>query len=46
MHIKTEPSDLLQVMQKVEVCRSQKELAEAVGFSVGKVNYKRVAICT
>jgi len=39
MHIKTEPSDLLQVMQKVEVCRSQKELAEAVGFSVGKVNY-------
>ena len=26
-------------MQKVEECHSQKELADEVGFSVGKVNY-------
>ena len=37
--VKTEAIDLLHVMQKVEVCSSQKELADEVGFSVGKVNY-------
>ena len=38
-HIKTEQIDHLHVMQKVEECHSQKELADEVGFSVGKVNY-------
>jgi len=37
--IKTEQIDHLHVMQKVETCHSQKELADEVGFSVGKVNY-------
>ena len=37
--IKTEQIDHLHVMQKVETCHSQKELANEVGFSVGKVNY-------
>lgn len=37
--IKTEQIDLLQIMQRVEECHSQKELAQSVGFSVGKVNY-------
>ncbi|MEA1954762.1 MAG: MarR family EPS-associated transcriptional regulator [Campylobacterota bacterium] len=37
--IKTEQIDHLHVMQKVEACYSQKELADKVGFSVGKVNY-------
>ena len=37
--IKTEQIDYLHVMQKVETCHSQKELADEVGFSVGKVNY-------
>ena len=37
--IKTEQIDHLHVMQKVETCQSQKELADEVGFSVGKVNY-------
>ncbi len=37
--IKTEQVDYLHVMQKVEECHSQKELADEVGFSVGKVNY-------
>ena len=37
--IKTEQIDYLHVMQKVETCYSQKELADEVGFSVGKVNY-------
>jgi len=37
--IKTEQIDHLRVMQKVEMCHSQKELADEVGFSVGKVNY-------
>ena len=37
--IKTEQIDYLHVMQKVEECHSQKELADEVGFSVGKVNY-------
>jgi len=35
----TDPSDLLHVMQHIETISSQKELAEEVGFSVGKVNY-------
>lgn len=39
IEIKTEQIDHLYVMQKVESCHSQKELAEKVGFSVGKVNY-------
>ncbi|MEA3521805.1 MAG: MarR family EPS-associated transcriptional regulator [Campylobacterota bacterium] len=38
-HINTDQIDLLHVMQKVEDITSQKELAEKVGFSVGKVNY-------
>ena len=37
--IKTEQIDHLYVLQKVETCHSQKELADEVGFSVGKVNY-------
>ena len=37
--VNTEQIDLLHVMQKVESCNSQKELAQSVGFSVGKVNY-------
>lgn len=37
--VNTEQIDLLHVMQKVESCSSQKELAQSVGFSVGKVNY-------
>ena len=37
--VNSEQIDLLHVMQKVESCRSQKELAQSVGFSVGKVNY-------
>ena len=35
----THPSDLLHVMQHIETISSQKELAEEVGFSVGKTNY-------
>ncbi|MEA1918866.1 MAG: MarR family EPS-associated transcriptional regulator [Campylobacterota bacterium] len=37
--INTDQIDLLHVMQKVEDVTSQKELAERVGFNVGKVNY-------
>lgn len=37
--INTDQMDILQVMQKVEEVSSQKELADEVGFSVGKVNY-------
>ncbi len=37
--INTEQIDYLYVMQKVENSTSQKELANDVGFSVGKVNY-------
>ncbi|MEA1920946.1 MAG: MarR family EPS-associated transcriptional regulator, partial [Campylobacterota bacterium] len=36
---KTDPYDLLHVMQKVESHANQKSLAEEVGYSVGKVNY-------
>ncbi|MFT7824751.1 MAG: MarR family EPS-associated transcriptional regulator [Sulfurimonas sp.] len=39
MDVKQEEIDHLQVMQHIERCRSQKELADEVGFSVGKVNY-------
>ena len=39
IEIKSEQLDYLNVMQKVETCHSQKELADEVGFSVGKVNY-------
>ena len=35
----TNPSDLLHVMQHIENSLSQKELADEVGFSVGKTNY-------
>lgn len=35
----TNPTDLLRVMQHRETSSSQKELAEEVGFSVGKANY-------
>lgn len=38
-HRDTDPSDLLHVMQHIETISSQKELAEEVGFSVGKANY-------
>lgn len=38
-HRDTDPSDLLHVMQHIETVSSQKELAEKVGFSVGKANY-------
>ncbi|MDM5272410.1 MarR family EPS-associated transcriptional regulator [Sulfurovum sp. zt1-1] len=34
-----EEIDHLQVMQHIETCNSQQELAHTVGFSVGKVNY-------
>lgn len=37
--INTDQLDYLHIMQKVEECNSQKELADEVGFSVGKVNY-------
>lgn len=36
---KTDPLDLLHVMQNVENHHSQKSLADEVGYSVGKVNY-------
>lgn len=36
---KTNPFDLLHVMQKVEAHNTQKSLADEVGYSVGKVNY-------
>jgi len=36
---KTDPFDLLHVMQKVEKHPTQKSLADEVGYSVGKVNY-------
>ena len=36
---KNELFDHLSIMQHVESCDSQKELAGEVGFSVGKVNY-------
>ena len=39
MQVTPEEKDHLQVMQHIEACRSQKELAQHVGFSVGKVNY-------
>lgn len=39
MQVKEEEMDHLQVMQYIEQCGSQKELANEVGFSVGKVNY-------
>ena len=35
----TSPSDLLHVLQHIETITSQKELAQEVGFSVGKTNY-------
>lgn len=38
-HIKTEQIDYLSIMQNLEACSSQKELAGRAGFSVGKVNY-------
>lgn len=44
MQIKTEQIDYLQVMQNVEEVNSQKELADKVGFSVGKVNYVMKAL--
>ena len=37
--INTDQIDYLRVMQRVEESTSQKELANEVGFSVGKVNY-------
>lgn len=39
MQVTQEEIDYLQVMQNIEACSSQKELAKSVGFSVGKVNY-------
>ncbi|MDD3603495.1 MAG: MarR family EPS-associated transcriptional regulator [Sulfurovum sp.] len=39
MQVTPEEKDHLQVMQHIETCSSQKELAQNVGFSVGKVNY-------
>lgn len=39
MKVKPEEIDHLQVLQHIEQCNSQKELADEVGFSVGKVNY-------
>ena len=39
MQVTQEEKDHLQVMQHIEACSSQKELAQHVGFSVGKVNY-------
>lgn len=39
MKVKEEEIDHLHVMQRIEHCSSQKELADEVGFSVGKVNY-------
>jgi EPS-associated MarR family transcriptional regulator len=39
MQVTPEEKDHLQVMQHIERCSSQKELAQNVGFSVGKVNY-------
>ncbi len=39
IQINTDQIDYLHVMQKVEKVTSQKELADEVGFSVGKVNY-------
>jgi EPS-associated MarR family transcriptional regulator len=39
MQVTPEEKDHLQVMQYIEACSSQKELAQHVGFSVGKVNY-------
>ena len=39
MQVTQEEIDHLQVMQHIESCNTQKELAHAVGFSVGKVNY-------
>jgi EPS-associated MarR family transcriptional regulator len=39
MQIKQEEIDHLRVMEHIEACSTQKELAEEVGFSVGKVNY-------
>ena len=35
----TNSSDILHVMQHIENSSSQKELADQVGFSVGKANY-------
>lgn len=37
--INTDQIDYLHVMQNLETSTSQKELADKVGFSVGKVNY-------
>jgi len=37
--IKTDSLDILYVMQNIEEHTSQKSLADAVGYSVGKVNY-------
>ena len=39
MQIKQEEIDDLLIMEHIEACSTQKELAEEVGFSVGKVNY-------
>ena len=37
--INTDQTDYLSIMQNLEACSSQKELASKAGFSVGKVNY-------
>lgn len=39
MKVKEDEIAYLQVMQHIETCTSQQELASEVGFSVGKVNY-------
>jgi len=39
MKLQEEEIAYLQVMQHIETCNSQQELASEVGFSVGKVNY-------
>jgi EPS-associated MarR family transcriptional regulator len=39
MKVEQEEIDHLRVMEHIEACSTQKELADEVGFSVGKVNY-------
>lgn len=39
MKVEQEEIDHLRVMEHIEACNTQKELADEVGFSVGKVNY-------